>query len=124
MNSTNHPRPDAWPPLRPELPFLTAEMRGVGGTIKSIPADFVVEEIPLYEFSGSGTHVYAYVQKKGITTVEMISRAAKALGIHKGIVGYAGRKDANAITRQWISIEHIDPARVEKLDAGDSRSCT
>lgn len=105
-------------PLRPELPFLTSDLPGIGGTIKTIPADFAVEEIPLYEFSGRGTHVLAYVQKKGITTAEMITRLAKALGIRKYDVGYAGRKDANAITRQWISVEHIDPKRMEKLDTG------
>lgn len=105
-------------PLRPQLPFLTAEMPGIGGTIKAIPADFMVEEIPLYEFSGRGTHVYAYVQKKGITTTELIARVANALGIRKFDVGYAGRKDANAITRQWISVEHIDPKRMENLNLG------
>ncbi len=38
------------------LPFLTAEIAGVGGVIKTRPEDFFVEELPLYEASGSGTH--------------------------------------------------------------------
>ncbi|MBL7214700.1 MAG: tRNA pseudouridine(13) synthase TruD [Phycisphaerae bacterium] len=104
--------------LRPELPFLTAEIPGLGGQIKTIPADFVVEEIPRYEFAGTGTHVYAYIQKKGMTTAELIARLGQALRIRKFDIGYAGRKDANAITRQWVSIEHIDPEKIENLNLG------
>jgi len=116
-HSNTHDSPHGHP-LQAQLPFLTANLPGTGGTIKTIPADFVVEEIPKYEFSGRGTHVLAYIQKKGITTAEMIARVARALGIRKYDVGYAGRKDANAITRQWISVEHIDPARLKNLDTG------
>ncbi|MBC8379471.1 MAG: tRNA pseudouridine(13) synthase TruD [Planctomycetes bacterium] len=103
-------------PLRPKLPFLTADIGGVGGQIKTIPADFVVEEIPLYEFAGTGTHVYAYIQKKGLTTAELIARLGQSLNVRKFDIGYAGRKDSNAITRQWVSIEHIDPEKIENLD--------
>jgi tRNA pseudouridine13 synthase len=102
--------------LRANLPYLTADLPGIGGTIKTIPADFLVEEIPLYEFSGTGTHVYAYIQKKGITTSELITRLGQLLGLRKFDIGYAGRKDANAITRQWVSIEHIDPKRFEGMN--------
>ena len=103
-------------PLRPRLDFLTADLPGVGGQIKTIPADFVVEELPRYAFAGTGTHVYAYIQKKGMTTAELIARLGQALNVRKFDIGYAGRKDANAITRQWISIEHIDPKKIEDLD--------
>jgi tRNA pseudouridine13 synthase len=101
--------------LQPDLPFLTADLPGIGGDIKTIPSDFEVEEIPLYEFSGSGTHTFFCVQKKGMTTTETISRLAQALGVRRFDIGYAGRKDANAITRQWFSIEHIDPEKVKNL---------
>lgn len=112
-----HDAADEGQTLRPNLPFLTADLPGLGGTIKSIPADFVVEEIPLYEFSGSGTHVCAYIQKKGITTAELITRLAHSLDVRKFDIGYAGRKDSNAITRQWVSIEHIDPEKLEAIDS-------
>ncbi|MCI0499847.1 MAG: tRNA pseudouridine(13) synthase TruD [Planctomycetales bacterium] len=102
--------------LQPELPFLTADLPGIGGAIKTIPSDFVVEEIPLYEFSGTGTHVLFRIQKKGVTTAETISRLAQALGVRRYDIGYAGRKDANAITRQWFSVEHIDADKVKNLN--------
>ena len=41
-------------PLAP-LPLVTAELPGIGGTIKEFPEDFEVEEIPAYEPSGSGS---------------------------------------------------------------------
>ena len=98
--------------LQPTLPLLTGDIDGIGGTIKTIPADFMVEEIPQYEFSGEGTHVYAFVQKKNMSTQDMMNLVARSVGIRTMDVGYAGRKDARAITRQWISIEHIDPVKL------------
>ncbi len=103
--------------LHAALPLLTANIDGIGGTIKTIPADFVVEEIPQYEFSGSGTHVYAFVQKKNMSTQDMMNLVARHVGIRTMDVGYAGRKDARAITRQWISVEHIDPAKLSELES-------
>jgi len=94
--------------LQPTLPYLTADMDGIGGVIKTVPEDFVVEEIPQYEFSGEGTHVYAYVQKKNMSTQDMINVISRAMDVRMMDVGYAGRKDTRAVTRQWISIEHID----------------
>jgi tRNA pseudouridine13 synthase len=61
------------------LPLLTGDIDGIGGDIKTIPADFVVEEIPQYEFSGEGTHVYAFVQKKNMSTQDMIELVARTL---------------------------------------------
>ena len=86
-------------------------------TIKTIPADFVVEEIPQYEFCGEGTHVYAFVQKKNMSTQDMMNLVARSVGVRTLDVGYAGRKDARAITRQWISVEHIDPAKLSELES-------
>lgn len=100
----------------PNLPYLTESIQAVGGDIKTIPADFFVEELPLYECTGHGTHTYAFIQKKNMTTLDLISCIGRELGVHKMNIGYAGRKDARAITRQWISIEHIDPKRLKKIE--------
>lgn len=103
-------------PSAMELPYLTADLPGIGGDIKTLPSDFFVEEIPLYECSGQGTHVYAFVQKKNMTTMDMIAFIAHQLNIRRMDVGYAGRKDAKAITRQWISIEHINPKHLAAIE--------
>ena len=102
--------------LQPKLPYLTADIPGIGGDIKTLAADFFVEEIPSYERSGSGTHVYVFIQKKNMSTQDVIDYVAKELNIRKQDIGYAGRKDARAITRQWLSIEHIDPAKLARIE--------
>lgn len=107
--------------MQDSLPFLTGDLPGVGGVIKTRPEDFFVEEIPLYEPSGSGTHVYAQIEKKGLGTREAIDRIAKALNVQRRDIGTAGLKDAHAVARQWISIEHVAPERVEQIAWPDVR---
>lgn len=97
------------------LPYLTADLPGTGGVIKSTNDDFVVEELPRYPASGAGTHVYMLVEKQGMTTLQAIQRLARALGRAPRDIGYAGMKDAHGITRQWLSIEHVETARVQAL---------
>ncbi len=66
--------------------------------------DFVVEETPLYPFSGEGEHMVLHVRKKNLSTWEMIDRIANHLGIKAREIGYAGLKDKNAMTKQYISL--------------------
>ena len=71
---------------------------------KQSPRDFVVEEIPLYEFSGEGEHLIFFIRKKNLSTMELVSIIARYLGIKNRDVGYAGLKDKHAMTKQYISI--------------------
>ena len=71
---------------------------------KQSPRDFVVEELPLYEFSGEGEHLILFVRKKSLSTNEMIGQIARYLGIKNREIGYAGLKDKHAMTKQYISI--------------------
>ena len=66
--------------------------------------DFVVQELPLYDFSGSGEHRIVKVRKKNLTTFELLSIIAKAFNLPKKSIGYAGLKDKNATTTQYLSI--------------------
>src|SRR6185503_8992246 len=86
------------------LPYLTRDFSGVGGTIKNRAEDFFVQEIPIYEPSGEGEHVYCEIQKVGLTTFDAINAIARALNVSTRDIGYAGLKDAAAITRQVLSI--------------------
>src|SRR6476620_56462 len=86
------------------IPYLTTNFPGIGGTIKNRPEDFFVQEIPIYEPSGEGEHVYCEIQKVGIPTFEAVNRVAAALRVSTRDVGYAGLKDARAISRQMLSI--------------------
>jgi tRNA pseudouridine13 synthase len=87
------------------LPYFTREFPGIGGTIKQRAEDFFVQEIPLYEPSGEGEHVYCEIQKVGLPTFDAIRKIAGALHVNPRDIGYAGLKDAKAITRQVLSIQ-------------------
>ncbi len=103
------------------LPCLTADVPGVGGAIKAHDGDFLVEELPRYPACGEGTHVYFVIEKRGMTTPAAIGFIAKRLGRRPRDIGYAGLKDAHGVTRQWLSIEHVDPATVASLTLGRIR---
>jgi tRNA pseudouridine13 synthase len=98
------------------LPFLTEGLPGTGGTLKEVPEDFLVEELPLYEPCGEGEHVYACIEKRGIDTREAVRRLSRALGVAEREVGYAGLKDARALTRQALSLPRVEPAQVLALE--------
>ncbi len=97
------------------LPYLTADLPGVGGEIKRFDEDFVVEELPLYAPSGAGTHVYFTIEKRGLPTLAAIQHVARALGRQPRDIGYAGMKDAHGVTRQMLSVEHVDNSQVQSL---------
>ena len=66
--------------------------------------DFVVTEIPLYEFSGEGEHLVLKIRKKDLATWDAIEILAKYLNCSSREFGYAGLKDKNAMTVQSISV--------------------
>jgi tRNA pseudouridine13 synthase len=68
------------------------------------PEDFVVEELPLYPASGTGEHVVATFEKRGLTTPDAVKAIAQALGVRAEDVGVPGRKDKQAVTTQRISL--------------------
>lgn len=92
--------------------YLTRDLPGIGGMIKQRPEDFVVDEVPLYAASGTGTHLYFKVRKRGIPTPAAVQRIARHMGANPEDIGYAGLKDAQAITTQWMSLEHVPEERL------------
>jgi tRNA pseudouridine13 synthase len=87
-----------------KLPFLTPDFPGIGGAIKQRAEDFFVQELPLYEPSGEGEHVYTEIQKINLTTFDAINQLSRALNVSPRDIGYAGMKDARAVSRQLFSI--------------------
>jgi len=71
---------------------------------------FFVEEIPLFAPSHSGNFLYLKIKKTDMSTWKLITVLAKATGLAERDIGYAGLKDKNATTIQYISI----PKNVEK----------
>jgi tRNA pseudouridine13 synthase len=99
-----------------DYPYLTSDIPGTGGIFKESVEDFEVTELPLYPPIGSGEHTYLLVEKKGLTTLEMLRRLAKAIGIQERELGYAGMKDARGITRQTVSVPRMAPAELLALE--------
>jgi tRNA pseudouridine13 synthase len=86
------------------MTYLTADLPGIGGTIKERPEDFLVEEQPLYEPAGAGEHLYLCIEKRGITTFDVVRHLSRSFHVNRRDVGYAGLKDKQAVTRQHFSI--------------------
>ena len=107
-------------PLAP-LPLVTAELPGIGGTIKEFPEDFEVEEIPAYEPSGSGDYLYLWVEKRAMGAEYFVRQIARRLGIANNAVGTAGLKDRQAVTRQMVSVPDVGTEKLAQLDGDGMR---
>ena len=66
--------------------------------------DFVVNEVPLYEFSNEGELLILKLRKKDLATWDDIEILANYLKCSTREFGYAGLKDKNAMTVQHISV--------------------
>lgn len=104
-----------------DLPAASAHLPGTGGALRASVEDFAVEEIPSYLPSGAGAHAYALVEKRGLTTMDVVSALAEA-GVPRGAVGFAGQKDKYAVARQWVSVPAEHAAVFEALDGVDGVS--
>jgi tRNA pseudouridine13 synthase len=100
--------------------YLTDDSPGIGGRIKDRPEDFVVEEIPLYDFSDQGNFAFLLLEKVNLSTLDFVALIRKHLNLRDEEVGLAGWKDKRAITSQWVSVprDKLTKRRLEQL-AGD-----
>lgn len=99
-------------PITIEVPRLFSGIEPAAGEFALDPADFIVEERLAYEPSGDGEHVYLWIEKSETTTLDAIRVLAHFLDRPTHAFGMAGFKDAHAVTRQWLSIDRVDPARL------------
>lgn len=80
------------------------QMPPVGGHIKDRAEDFLVDELPLYEPSGQGEHLYLRIAKTDMPHHEMLSVLRSHFGVSDREIGFAGMKDRTAISSQTVSI--------------------
>ena len=73
--------------------------------IKACPEDFRVEELPATTPEGEGEHVWLEIEKRLLNSEDVAVWLARESGAGRGKVSYAGRKDRQAVTRQWFSVQ-------------------
>jgi tRNA pseudouridine13 synthase len=71
---------------------------------KTVPEDFMVEEILGFEPSGEGEHCLLWVEKRDLDSNTAGARLADAMGLRHRLVSHCGLKDRHAVTRQWFSL--------------------
>ena len=98
------------------LPLQTPPARGPV-VFRGQPEDFVVEELPAYLPCGEGEHLYLRVEKRELSTSAVVRGLCQRFRLREADVGYAGRKDERAVSRQWLSV----PARALLDEAGAYR---
>lgn len=80
------------------------EPLGIRADFKTAVEDFVVDERLPFELSGEGEHAWLHIQKRNTNTDWVAGLLAKAAGVRKRCVGYAGLKDRHGLTSQWFSV--------------------
>lgn len=79
--------------------------------------DFVVREVPLYDFSGDGEHLILEICKKNLTTQQALSIVSENLGVKIKDIGYCGLKDKDAMTTQFISMSKKFEKDINKISS-------
>jgi len=94
---------------------------GIGGRIRQLPEDFVVEEVLLDGTKakvqpvevpqpvGEGRYLICVLVKRDWDNLRAVKKIAKRMGISHKRVQIAGIKDAKALTAQHISIRGVTP---------------
>ena len=73
-------------------------------TFKQTQDDFIVDEITDIKFKGKGNFLILKIKKQSTSTWDLLSIISDTLDIEEHLIGYAGLKDKNATTTQYISI--------------------
>jgi tRNA pseudouridine13 synthase len=99
--------------------YYASDAPGIGGKLRSVPEDFIVEEIPLEKGGTTGPYLICNLTKTNWELQHAVKEIAKRLGISHRRIGWAGTKDRNAITKQRISIYDVTAERVAEVRLKD-----
>ncbi len=100
--------------------YYASDADGIGGRLRSVPGDFLVEEIPLPEKGGvGGPYLICTLTKTNWELQHAVKEIAKRLGISHRRIGWAGTKDRNAVTSQRISIYNVTADQVAAVRLKD-----
>lgn len=109
------------PAWAPGYRHRTAGVAPISFRFKASPEDFVVHELAAEAPTGEGEHLWLLVEKRRLATIDAARRLAATLGREPRDVGFAGRKDVHAVTRQWFSVRGGDPDLAQRIEGPDLR---
>ncbi len=103
---------------------------GIGGTIKKEPEDFLVEEITpdgtVLEIGESqkfqdnpGDYVHFTLQKTNWGTMRAVKAVARACGVSRKRLKFAGTKDRRSVSAQRVSAWKVPEKKLEKVRIKD-----
>lgn len=84
--------------------MTTPDKTLLSARIKQECEDFIVSEIPSYEPSGQGDHLFLWVEKTDAAAKFTLRQLARRLNVSERDIGSAGNKDRRAVTRQYFSV--------------------
>ncbi len=79
--------------------------------------DFIVKEVPI-KFTERGNFIIAKIKKKNLGTWDLLDRLSRGLRVYEHELGYAGLKDKNATSTQYISIPRKYAKDLKKFKHG------
>ena len=97
-------------------PTITPDLPGIGGQLKAEPSHFVVEEIPVYEAGGEGTHLFVSLTREGWTTRRVAEALAGLYDLPVQAIGFAGLKDRHARCTQTFSLPGLAPEDSQRIE--------
>lgn len=108
------------------IDYYLTDTKGIGGRIKTVPNDFVVEEIYdpekiLKIVSNRINKIYSIILVKKLNwdTHTLVREIARRLGISKKRIGFSGTKDKNALSIQLMSCD-VTKESIEKIKIKDA----
>ena len=84
--------------------IFTQTHQPIDFSFKQSIEDFRVEEIAQSKFSGRGNFLILHIEKKNLSTWDLLNSLSQMSRIENSEFGYAGLKDKHATTTQYISI--------------------
>jgi tRNA pseudouridine13 synthase len=111
-------------PLERELgmQYYASGAEGIGGRLRATPDDFRVDEISVKDWSTTtGPYLICRLTKTNWELQHAVKEIARRLNISHRRIGWAGTKDKNAVTTQFISLYDVTPEQVAEVRLKDIR---
>ena len=111
-------------PLERELgmQYYASDAEGIRGRLRAVPEDFRVVEIPERDWSTTtGPYLICQLTKTNWELQHAVKEIARRLNISHRRIGWAGTKDKNAVTTQFISLYDVTPEQVAAVRLKDIR---